>query len=608
MSVETETPGSTAESAIARIYKGNKVIGAGFLIEGNYVLTCAHVVRDALALQTEDSAIGQTVKLNFPYVSLRQKLTAVVSFYRFVKGDEERNEDIAGLCLVDPLPTDVHPIKLSVGYQLHSPYWVMGFPKGHAKGVVSYGQLLKDLPNGWVQLEDTKAQGLAILPGFSGASVWDETTSTVVGMVVAREKDQPEAKIGFMVPAKTLLVAQRELDSYYLLPLLQGYEETLAEAIKIAYRLAYPAGREIPQELPELLQTLQEAMRGDDQFEAIDRFVAILSLPELSSETELREKLQGWVQRRIAGQWQDLLNRVKALYEEHQAARKIDIPSHLLIYVQDESGEARSVSALFIRDTSQYGARTGKGSERLDATGKAPFSEKVTLESIPDLVQACLDEALDKLPTSLMLHLILPLAWLSSAYDRLPFMKREKFSFLPKTTDRLGTRFCCVVRISERLNPELLKLFREPWQGKWKSLLSMSSSDICHSFVLGDGLAIEPDLVTRLNQPTSVGLKASVVYEDSQYPKIFGALIATGTPAAVWLRHDQFAEEICAVTDLDKLLTCKIATLPEKVKKVRSEALDCEESKHIGHHLSFLWEDPALIPPSTQKSLGMPQS
>lgn len=605
--METVTPRLTAESAIARIYKGNKVIGAGFLVDGNCVLTCAHVIRDALALGADDSAIGQTVRLNFPYVSLRQKLTAVVSLYRLMKGDEEQNEDVAGLFLVDSLPTGVHPIKLSIGYQLHSPYWVMGFPKGHAKGIVSYGQLLKDLPNGWVQLEDRKAQGLAILPGFSGASVWDETTSTVVGMVVAREKDQPEAKIGFMVPAKTLIAVQRELDSYHLLPLLQGHEETLAEAVKVAYRLAYPAGREIPEKLPELLKSLQEAMRGDDQFEVIDRFVAILSLPELNPEAELREKLQGWVQRRVAERWQELLNRAKALYEEHRTVRETGIPSHLLIYVQDESSEARSVSALFIQDANQYGVRTGKGSERLEAPGKAPFLEKVTLDDLPRLVRACLDEALDKLPKSLMLHLILPLAWLPEACDRWTFMNREQFSFLPSTLDRIGTRFCCVIRISERLNPELLKRFREPWQGKWKSLLSITSSDICHAFVLGDGLAIEPDLVTQLNQPTSVGLKASMVYEDSQYPKVFGALIATGTPAAVWLRHDQFAKEICAVADLDTLLTCKIATLPEKVKEVRSKALGCEENEHIGHHLSFLWEDPALIPPGTQKSLGMPQ-
>ncbi|MFE4108386.1 VMAP-C domain-containing protein [Almyronema epifaneia] len=607
MSENTAALNPAFKNAIVRIYRGNRVIGAGFLVEGGYILTCAHVIRDALVLKAEDSAIGEAIKINFPYISLRQKLVAKVLLYRYVKDEEALDQDIAGLSILDPLPVGVHPVKLLVGYQLHSPYWVLGFPKSHPKGITSYGQLRQDLPNGLVQLEDTKVQGTAILPGFSGASVWDEVVSAVVGMVVAREREQPEAKIGFMVPAKTLIAVQRELDSCYLLALLRSHEETLAKAIKIAYRLAYPSGREIPGELPELLQVLQEAMRGDDQFEAIDRFVAILSLSELNPEAELREKLQGWVQRRVTEQWQDLLNRAKALYKEHQVVEEADILSHLLIYVQDESSEARSVSALFIQDASQYSVRTGKGSERIEAPGKAPFLEKVTLDSLPSLVQACLDEALDKLPTSLMLHLILPLAWLPEACDRWPFMKREQFSFLPSTLDRLGTRFCCVVRIAERLNPEILKLFREPWNGKWKTLLSMTNN-ICHSFVLGDGLAIEPDLVVQLNQPTIVGLKASVVYEDSQYPKVFGALIATGTPAAVWLRHDQFTEEICAVTDLDKLLTCKIATLPEKVKKVRLEALDCEENKHIGHHLSFLWEDPALIPPSTQKTLGMPQS
>lgn len=211
MSETAAAPDPFSKRAIARIYRGNKVIGAGFLVEGGHVLTCAHVVRDALALKSEDVAEGKTLKLNFPYLSLKQKLTAEVLLYRLIRGDEEQNEDIAGLRIVESLPKELLPARLLVSYQLHNPYWVLGFPSGHPKGISSSGQLLQELPNGWVQLEDTKAQGLAILPGFSGTPVWDERSSEVVGMVIAREKDQPEAKIGFMVPARALMAVQIKL-------------------------------------------------------------------------------------------------------------------------------------------------------------------------------------------------------------------------------------------------------------------------------------------------------------------------------------------------------------------------------------------------------------
>ncbi len=604
MSEELAAPNLIAKNAIARIYKGNTVIGAGFVVAGEYVITCAHVVRDALALKAGDSPIGATIKINLPYASLVSKLQAEVCLYRYLKDEDVPDEDIAGLRLLEPLPANVHPVKLQASYQMHSPYCVIGFPKGHPKGIASYGQLLQDLPNGLVQMEDTKTQGTAILPGFSGTPVWNEVFSAVVGMVVAREKDQPEAKIGFMVPARTLMAVHRELNNLSLLSILRDHAEKLADAIKTAYRLCCPVGWEIPSELTDKLLTLQDVKQGDSAFEAIARFVALLSLPELNPNSDLREKLEAWVKPRVK-ELQKLLEEAKSLLTQHHTKQSANVTSHLLIYVKDESGKARSVSALFVRDGQQYDVRFGTGSEPLNAPGKEPFAEKVTLETLPSLVQACLDEALDKSPTHLTLHLILPIAWLNQACDRWSLMNQAQFTFLPDV--RIGVRFCCVVRITERLHPEILKMFKKPWQQKWDKLLSLPVQDICTAFVAGDALSPETELQARLNQPNSVGLKLSTIYEEGRYFKLFGTLIATGTPAAVWLRTDQFSEEVCAATDLNGLLNCRIDELPEMIKQFRSNALAVAENAHIGHHLSFLWDDPNLIPPSTQTTLRMPQ-
>lgn len=61
--------------------------------------------------------------------------------------------------------------------------------------------------NGWVSIEDIKAQGRRIEQGFSGAPVWDETIEAVVGMAVQAErpqKNQPNSKVAFMLPVSQL--------------------------------------------------------------------------------------------------------------------------------------------------------------------------------------------------------------------------------------------------------------------------------------------------------------------------------------------------------------------------------------------------------------------
>lgn len=606
MADRSSTPPIPSKAAITRIYKGNRVIGAGFLVEGGVVLTCAHVVRDALALQSDTPALGKQVRVNFPYLSLRKKLTAKVLFYRYAKGEDDLDEDMAGLRIVDSLPAEARPARLESHHKLREPYQVVGFPKGHAKGIGSYGCLLERLPNGLVQMEDTKTQGLAILPGFSGTPVWGETTGAVVGMVVAREKDQPEAKIGFMMPGERL---RAEVTAFELSELLSAVAEGQAEALKLAYRLCCPQIGPIPETLPEQLARLQDTPRGTRLFEPVDQFVGLLSLPVVTPDPAMREPLRQWLQRRKTD-LQPLLAEAQRLWDQHQATQTTDAPSHLLIYVQDESTEARSVSALFVPDAQQYAISSGRGGEPVQAPGQAPFHEKVTLATLPALVQACLDEVLKQSPRRLRLHLRLPLAWLQQAHDHWPMTNGSSnpvLALLKPQQLRIGVHYCCAVGIAERLNPDILKLFQEPWQQKWKQLVSLQPGDLCSALVSGDDVVAGPDLQVKLNSATKIGLKLSTVYDESQYLQLFATLIATGTPTALWLRSDQFADTVSAATDLERVLACKIATLPDTIKQCRTDALAAADDGHIGHHLSFLWDDPTLVPPSTDLSLAMPQ-
>jgi len=192
--------------SIARIYNRNgRVNGAGFLFADDRLLTCAHVVNAAagLAFDSQDMPTD-AIELDFPLVAPDRKLSAKVVYWKPMDSKDEC-EDIAGLELEGQLPPEVRPVRLFADRELwgHS-FRMFGFPIKRDEGVWASGMLRDTRSDGKIQLEDIKATGYAVQAGFSGAPVWDERLEAVVGMAVAAEKEQKEAKVAFMIPASLL--------------------------------------------------------------------------------------------------------------------------------------------------------------------------------------------------------------------------------------------------------------------------------------------------------------------------------------------------------------------------------------------------------------------
>lgn len=106
--------------------------------------------------------------------------------------------------LVDPIPEGVGSIRLSPNYAFEDKFYTYGFPDGHPKGVGARGQPSGDRAGNWVQMEAKKTQGYVIKPGFSGSPVWDLRSNGVVGMTVARDKENEDARVAFMLPGRML--------------------------------------------------------------------------------------------------------------------------------------------------------------------------------------------------------------------------------------------------------------------------------------------------------------------------------------------------------------------------------------------------------------------
>jgi S1-C subfamily serine protease len=154
-------------SAIVRIRTADgRVVGAGFLVSERQVLTCAHVVAQALGIREENGDVPQgEVSLDFPLVAPGEQLTAKIVWW-------QPDSDVAGLKLDQAPPVGASPNRLVKADDPwgHS-FRAFGFPQGYNNGVWASGRVLAQEATGWLQIEDVKETGYFVAPGFSGAPV-----------------------------------------------------------------------------------------------------------------------------------------------------------------------------------------------------------------------------------------------------------------------------------------------------------------------------------------------------------------------------------------------------------------------------------------------------
>jgi len=182
------------------------VIGAGFLVGEQQILTCAHVVSQACNLTDHLLDVPQgLVSLDFPLISPRTLFTAKVVQWCPLLADGRG--DIAGLELQSEPPAGTELVRFAPAEDVwEHAFRAFGFPTGYDDGVWATGRLLGRQATDWVMIEDVKAQGFAVGPGFSGTPVWDTQLQGVVGMVVAASRPA-DTKAAFVLPLDVLVAA-----------------------------------------------------------------------------------------------------------------------------------------------------------------------------------------------------------------------------------------------------------------------------------------------------------------------------------------------------------------------------------------------------------------
>ncbi len=194
------------------------VAGAAFLYDQRTAITCAHVVRDHLALGDTTPEARPDGVLRLRFEAIRDEVEATVAPCGwFPDGTGEELEDIAILTLSRPV--DLRPVGLAGTLPTGTSRC---YAYGQLAGYTAIGQTVHaDLHGnangrGWHQLDAVPGggKGYFIQRGFSGAPVFDPLGNTVWGMIAAVDDlaQSGQRLVAFAIPADPLydaLIAAR---------------------------------------------------------------------------------------------------------------------------------------------------------------------------------------------------------------------------------------------------------------------------------------------------------------------------------------------------------------------------------------------------------------
>jgi formylglycine-generating enzyme required for sulfatase activity len=284
-------------TAIVRILDaGRRPVGVGCLVRERLVVTCAHVVADALGLpRGTGEAPSAPIRLDFPFIEGSERSARVIVWwaYRDEVG-EHRRHDLALLELPDT-PGEAEPARLlKPGHERSGPICAYGFPKRAALGALGdwvEGRLTPPLPNGWLKLLRRQEGERFIEPGCSGGPVVIEDPGIVAGIVSLRRKDPPEA---YGIAASVIREALREATSPTGATSSTGQPQgeiraTIARLLEAARNLQLDrnATGQMAQEIIAISELMQHCVEGDL---APERLAALATANEDLADFALRAK------------------------------------------------------------------------------------------------------------------------------------------------------------------------------------------------------------------------------------------------------------------------------------------------------------------------------
>lgn len=166
---------------------GGAVVGAGVLLGGRYLLTCARVVAGA-----------QEVVVDL--VGVRGAPSALA---RVVPAPDGDPGDLALLELDPPQPEGTGAVLRQTALSWERDVHTWGYPRGREQGVRAPLVLAPRGDSEWLRMDPRPPGEQQVRAGFAGAGVADDETGEVLGVVVGDYADEA-ADPAWMLPVETI--------------------------------------------------------------------------------------------------------------------------------------------------------------------------------------------------------------------------------------------------------------------------------------------------------------------------------------------------------------------------------------------------------------------
>ncbi|WP_460203968.1 VMAP-C domain-containing protein, partial [Scytonema sp. NUACC21] len=485
------------EKAITRIFdsKGN-VVGTGFLIAPGYVLTCAHVVLQAMGIKIEEypqhvNQPQESIALDFHVLASRQTIYAkVVAWlpYNLESGD------VAALKLLTPQPKRAKPIPLievSRAEVENDPHSVYGFGKSVMGGRSDAYRPKANVAGGRFQLcryGDPNDETIA--PGFSGAPVWNDSRQGVVGMVatagVVREQQQSTA---YAIPTRELQRILRQVDAFCLHDILtHSLQEcssdrqlhfSLKTAINTALQHCNPNGsdRSWQQQLVEL-SIDRAATPGWETEGRLVHFAMILAWMKDTPQSALKE-LKAWVER-CGHNYSDLFVRIDSEMRQKNVSRSNECECLMVAVEQVEtSTDKLRVSLWAVPNLETHNPN--------NPPMPLVLEEELSRQELPVFVRKKIRDKLGKKPTP-TIHLFVPRMLFGYDFEMLTSSNLGAV---------LGSEYPFVVRTNLKTHP-IGRYYYDDWHEKWEQVEKAFENNTCEVAQFIDCSLPEEDLIPEL--------------------------------------------------------------------------------------------------------------
>lgn len=572
--------------SIARIFfkDGQSVVGTGFLVAPGYVLTCAHVVLQAIGVSDEqefstyDTPPKDSIILDFP-MSAGDQIKAEVIAWKPYKKDRD---DIAGLKLTMPAPLTAAPvpvIRRSYEDIKDESLSVYGFPDFMGDLTHAY-KVKSDAPGGRFQLYKAgdNPPDETIQAGFSGAPVWNDQRKAVIGMVATAAISTDQRSKAYAISGEELSPILQKLFAHSLYDSIGSHIgsncQQIQHAIETAFWLCDTDGDQAKSDhLLDRFLYLGGLNNRDPklwnhngrEIDRLTQFAMFLVVMD-GLPGELMNEIAAWVKFRNFN-FDALYVKANRYRQERQVSAAAASP-HLVVQISPDEHESQNnvvVSIWVIDDRDSYNP--------LEPRLPLIRDRVVAFTALPTFLETWLQEESNL--DNPMIHCFVARHLLGCNLDAC-----ETESGLT-----LGNQYKLVMRTDLNQSPAG-KQYYTRWHNKWQSLHNKQQSVAREVFVRTD-CSDKRQLYRQLHSAEMAILENLASEQVSEVFKFIADKMAL--PVALWVRQDELCQE------LDRVLDCPIMTLPDRVRDERLEAID---ETCLGYHLSLVWEDPKVIPPT----------